>query len=65
MTMLTAMLMMIIHIMSHLHQQMMMLMMMIMMITKKKINTNVKNKKLIQKPTKKYNKKGIAKSVKV
>ena len=66
MTMLTAMLMMIIHIMSHLHQQMMMLMMMmIMMITKKKINTNVKNKKLIQKPTKKYNKKGITISIKV
>ena len=65
MTMLTAMLMMVIHIMSHHHQQMIMLMMMIIIITKKKINTNVKNKKLIQKPTNKYNNKGITKSIKV
>ena len=65
MTMLTTIVMMIIHITSHLHQQMMMLMMMIIKIMITKKNANVKNKKLIQKPTKKYNKKGITKSVKV
>ena len=55
--MLMAMLTKLMHITIQLHQQ--------KMKTKKKIKTNVKKKKLIQKPTKKYNKKGITISIKV